>query len=230
MGADLLDSEWHVETAEGVKLSLTPAGIVPRLYAYLVDFAFRAVVFVAIAIGAKLLGGAGIGVTLLIAFGLEWFYPVLFEVTLGRTPGKAILSLRVVSADGSPIGFGASLLRNLLRVTDFFPFGYALGAVVMLGSPRFQRLGDLVADALVVHDSGSPLPASPFEAGEGSPLRVPLEVEEQRAVISFAHRRHQLGEARALELASLTGEASEGDAAARVATLVDAARWYEGRR
>src|SRR5690606_2970916 len=148
----------------------------------------------------------------------------------GRTPGKAILSLRVVSADGSPIGFGASLLRNLLRVTDFFPMGYALGALVVLGSPRFQRLGDLVADALVVHEGGAALAFAPLEPGPAAPLRVPLDVDEQRAVIAFAHRRGHLGQARARELAGLTGEAAEGDGAAREAALVEAARWYEGRR
>jgi uncharacterized RDD family membrane protein YckC len=226
----LVDTEWRVETAEGVTLSLTPAGLIPRLYAYLVDLAFRAVIFGALAIPTALLGRASAGVLMLMAFGLEWLYPVVFEVLRGQTPGKAILSLRVVSVDGSPLGFGASLLRNLLRVTDFFPFGYALGALVTLASPRFQRLGDLVADALVVHEGGSTLTSRPLEPGRASPLRVPLDVEEQRAVIAFAHRRRQLGAARAHELASLTGDATEGDAAARVGALVDAARWYEGRR
>jgi uncharacterized RDD family membrane protein YckC len=226
----LVDTEWKVETAEGVTLSLTPAGLIPRLYAYLVDLAFRAIVFVALAIPVALLGKASVGVMMLIAFALEWLYPVFFEVLKGQTPGKAILSLRVVSVDGSPLGFGASLLRNLLRVTDFFPFGYALGALATLASPRFQRLGDLVADALVVHDAGSALASQPIEPGRAAPLRVPLDVDEQRAVIAFAHRRRQLGAARADELASLTGEATEGDGAARVDALVEAARWYEGRR
>src|SRR5690606_1349497 len=124
MGPGLLDTEWKVETAEGVKLSLTPAGLIPRFYAYLIDLAFRVVIFGALAIPIAFLEMAGVGVLLLVAFGLEWLYPVVFEVVQGRTPGKAVLSLRVVSVDGSPLGFGASLLRNLLRVTDFFPFGY----------------------------------------------------------------------------------------------------------
>jgi uncharacterized RDD family membrane protein YckC len=230
MGSVLLDTEWKVETAEGVTLSLTPAGVIPRFYAYLIDLAFRFVIFGALTLLVVVVGTAGVGVMLLMAFALEWFYPVIFEVLRGRTPGKAILSLRVVSADGSPIGFGASLLRNLLRVTDFFPAGYALGALVMIASPRFQRLGDLVADALVVHESRPVLRSLPLDPGRAAPLRLPLDVDEQRAVIAFAHRRRQLGAARAHELASLTGGASEGEAAARVEALVDAARWYEGRR
>lgn len=225
-----LDTEWRVETAEGVELSLTPAGLVPRLYAYLVDLALRAVFFLGLAIALAMFDAGGLGILLVIAFALEWFYPVIFEVTTGRTPGKALVGLRVVSTDGAPLGFGASLVRNLLRVTDFLPAWYALGGLVMLGSRRFQRLGDLVADALVVHSAPPALGSAPLEGGSASPLSIPLEVGEQRAVIAFAHRRRELGAPRARELASLTGEATSGDPDARVAALVEAARWYEGRR
>ena len=52
---------------------------------------------------------------LIIAFLLEWGYPVYFELTDGATPGKRLLSLRVVQHDGSPLTLSAALLRNLVR-------------------------------------------------------------------------------------------------------------------
>lgn len=232
MARDLIDTQWRIETAEGVTLTLTPAGLVPRAYAYAIDLAIRCAIFVALIIVmevTEITEKFGAGLLLLVAFALEWFYPVVFEALRGRTPGKAALGLRVVTTDGAPIGFGASLLRNLLRVTDFFPFGYALGAIMVVATPRLQRFGDLVAGALVVHEGRVEEARSARAAGPAAPLSVPLDVDEQRAVISFAHRRELLG-ARADELALLTGDATQGDASARTAALVAAARWYEGRR
>ena len=94
----------------------------------------------------------GVGVYLVAAFLIEWLYPVAFELAPGSaTPGKRIMGLRVVMADGLPVTVAASLSRNLLRAADFLPFLYALGAVCVLTRRDFRRLGDLVADTLVIH-------------------------------------------------------------------------------
>ena len=64
---------------------------------------------------------------------------VLFEVlNQGRSPGKQWMGLRVVQDDGTPIGWSASLLRNLLRFVDLLPFGYFLGAISCLQHPDLQ--------------------------------------------------------------------------------------------
>ena len=83
-----------------------------------------------------------------------WFfigiaYYVVMEVTNGGTIGKLALGLRVVKEDGSKLDWGASLIRNILRVVDGF-FFYLVGAIIVWTSKKKQRLGDMVAHTLVV--------------------------------------------------------------------------------
>ncbi|WP_211766776.1 RDD family protein [Kutzneria sp. CA-103260] len=69
--------------------------------------------------------------------------------TGGRTPGMRLLGLRIVTEWGGTPKLGAYLLRVLLQSVDGFAFGLA-GLLVMVFSPRHQRVGDLVARTLVV--------------------------------------------------------------------------------
>jgi len=73
----------------------------------------------------------------------------------GRTLGKAMMKLRVVRADGAPIGLTQATARGALGLIDvWFTFGF-VGLVSMLVSKRSQRLGDLVGDTLVLRKSRS---------------------------------------------------------------------------
>ena len=119
-----------------------------------------------------------------------------------------------MNADATPVGWNASLLRNLLRAADFFPLFYAAGLVCMVLTRRYQRLGDLAADTLVVHapeiekaskqkDAGA---ISPLERGEGLGARIPtlpLTPTDQRAILAYAERRRDLSDERAAEIASV---------------------------
>ena len=80
-------------------------------------------------------------------------YDILFEVLAsGRTPGKRLNGMRVVRAGGQPVGFVTSAIRNVLRVVDFLPFAYVIGATAILATAKNQRLGDVAAGTLVVRD------------------------------------------------------------------------------
>jgi hypothetical protein len=78
-------------------------------------------------------------------------YYVAFEVLWnGQTPGKRALGLRMVHVSGRPISFGASAVRNLLRLVDFLPAAYGVGFLVMFFDKRARRLGDMAAGAMAV--------------------------------------------------------------------------------
>ena len=76
-------------------------------------------------------------------------YPIIMEATQGATIGKKVLGLRVVTKDGMPISWKASIIRNLLRIVDHL-FGGLIGAVLIWTSPTCQRLGDRVAKTVVI--------------------------------------------------------------------------------
>ncbi|WP_276302431.1 RDD family protein [Halorussus lipolyticus] len=102
------------------------------------------------AVAALALGESALSSGLLVGFAVSpVLYFVVWETLLGRTPGKWLLGLVVVAEDGSVPSRRALLVRNLLRPLDFVPF-YALGLVSVLATDRAQRVGDLLADTVVV--------------------------------------------------------------------------------
>jgi uncharacterized RDD family membrane protein YckC len=72
------------------------------------------------------------------------------EAVWGRTLGKRLCDLRVVRRDGARLGGGGAFVRNLLRIVDWLPFFYVLGAAVIWATPRNQRIGDVAARSVVV--------------------------------------------------------------------------------
>jgi uncharacterized RDD family membrane protein YckC len=208
---EVLDNVVLAETPEGILLELRPAGLGARFYAFMLDWFVRLALIYLVGIFASFLGGIGVAFWIIFIFALEWFYPVLFELSrLGATPGKRAYGLKVVMDTGLPVTPAASAARNLLRVADFLPFLYGFAIVSMLLRRDCKRLGDIAAGTLVVHepratkrltlDSVAPIP--PFK---------PLAPEDQAAVIALASRAPTLTGERLDELAALAASVS-GDA------------------
>jgi len=79
-----------------------------------------------------------------------FLYFVILEGVFGRTVGKWILGLRVVSKDEGKPGLLRALLRNFLRLVDGLPVFSILGAVLIKVTAEKTRVGDLVAGTRVV--------------------------------------------------------------------------------
>jgi uncharacterized RDD family membrane protein YckC len=94
--------------------------------------------------------GGLLSATLLPLLGLVTIvYYVYFEGSRGQTLGKMLLDLKVVTEDGSDIGYVDSAVRNLLRVIDYLPFFYIIGIVAIIMTDKGQRVGDLAASTVV---------------------------------------------------------------------------------
>lgn len=226
--APLLDTLRHVETPEGVSLVLRAAGPVPRALAWLIDLSVRGTVFVSASTVIGMAGETGTGILLVMLFLLTWGYPILFEALWhGQTPGKRALGLRVLRGDGAPVGWLASITRNVLRTVDMLPALYGAGLASMLVDRSARRLGDVVADTLVVYVD-PPRRVAALPPGEVQRWPQPLTVEEQQALVAFAERSPGLSLDRQRELcdhlAPITGVAGE---AGRERTLATA-RWLAG--
>lgn len=201
-----LDTRYHVETPEGIDLPLRPAGLLVRALAFSIDLGLRGLILGLLFIILAFLGRLGAGLGSLLLFAISWWYMVLFEVlNQGRSPGKHMMGLRVVQDDGTPIGWSASLLRNLLRFVDMLPFGYFLGAISCLQHPTFKRLGDLAAGTLVIYSEAKLRRPDLPEAQPRRPAFA-LTLTEQRAILGFAERQSELSPARVDELASLLAQ------------------------
>ncbi|MBK9615837.1 MAG: RDD family protein [Uliginosibacterium sp.] len=200
----MLDTLSSVTTPELIEVELHPAGLLPRALAWLIDTSIRFAVLLLLAQILLALGDFGTGLFLLDYFLLEWFYPVLFEVlNSGASPGKRTLGLAVVLADGTPIGWGPSLTRNLLRTVDFLPLLYVFGILSMLFDKEFRRLGDIVAGTLVVHRGAERKKAAVMTPADVLIPATPMDRATQKALVAFAERADSLTPARQEELAAL---------------------------
>lgn len=90
------------------------------------------------------------------ALGPFLYFILLEGLWNGQTLGKKATGLRVRLADGTPVTFQAALGRNLLRPADVIPLTYLVGLIAVFTNPKAQRIGDLVAGTIVVHE-GRPL-------------------------------------------------------------------------
>ncbi len=206
-----------VETPGQIELTFTLAGAASRMMAYGIDILIRAGVVLVVSLFVLVATGfaapeLGMGLTLVIIFVVEWAYHTIIEWAWnGYTPGKRLLGLRVVRTSGVSIDFMRSAMRNLLRAADIFPFAYATGIFVMFFTKTERRLGDLVADTMVIREEKirlRDLPPLPQNLDEVPSLTTPRLKERDLALIDeFFRRQHYFSQDRGGELAEILAEA-----------------------
>jgi uncharacterized RDD family membrane protein YckC len=144
-----------IRTPEGITFAQTLAGPMSRFLAWGIDCA--------IVLGLSWLTGMLLGLLGLISpdlgqalavlayFVISIGYGILLEwIWRGQTIGKRVLRLRVVDAEGLRLQINQVVIRNLLRFVDMLPAFYLVGGVACLLNRRYQRLGDVAANTVVV--------------------------------------------------------------------------------
>lgn len=209
----------EVETSDHVVLRYDLAGGGNRGFAAIVDFVIATLVlvgalwgFTSLAAATRGAIGPFFGVLVLVAFAIAWSYFVLLEwLWQGQTVGKRMYGLRVIRDDGGPAGFIAVLIRNLLRIVDFLPAFYGLGLLMVIVTPRSQRLGDMAAGTYVVRaprpqlDYFSLRTMTPVAEGASVETRA-LPGEAQRLIREFVAREARLAPADRTRLARQIAE------------------------
>jgi uncharacterized RDD family membrane protein YckC len=209
------------ETPEGIAIGMRAAGFPVRCCAFLIDSAARYAVLATFAQFLTRGGRFGLGMFFIVAFCVVWLYPVVFELTpAAATPGKRVMGIRVMMANGLPITPAGCLTRNLLRTVDMLPLFYGFGIIAMLLRRDGCRLGDLAGGTLVVYKDQT-RPSGDFAPGEPMPPPA-LTGLQQAAIARFAWRVPRLTADRAAEIAAIAGtDASR---------LIGFARWQNGER
>jgi uncharacterized RDD family membrane protein YckC len=146
-----------IQSTELLFLESELSGLGGRALAYSYDLTIRALISAIILFIAFMYVGRDHHGLFLLAMSFlgtfNFFYPILFEaVWAGKTPGKHLAGIRVIKRDGTRISLLDALLRNVMRIADMLPMGYLVGLCVIFFDKQNRRVGDLLADTIVVYD------------------------------------------------------------------------------
>jgi len=219
-----MDRDIDVRTPESIEFTYALAGLGSRFLAWFVDFLIQLAVIAAIFFGLLFIfskvpssgpvsdAATKLGTAILIAlvafvlFVILFGYFIVFEAFWnGQTPGKKLLGIRVVRDGGYPIDFGASLIRNLIRVAELIVGFYALSAISATVSPENKRLGDIAAGTLVVRDARLAIPTLDALRHGAEPVygaTAFLSGDERALIKRFLERRDELNATKRGELAA----------------------------
>jgi len=208
----------EVETPEHVVLDYEIAGLGSRALAAILDTIVLMIWLIGLSVMvlrlAASLGEWVFALLTVLGFVSVWGYFTFFEgLRNGQTPGKRWLGIRVVRDTGHAVTFGAAVARNLLRIADFMPPPYLIGAILVALHPRGKRLGDLVAGTVVVRDrpTVAPAPVPRAAVDQEDAVGVPeLTDEEFHFLREFGERAPQLpAEVRARVAGRLTARLAD---------------------
>ncbi len=162
----------EVVTGDAVVLDVQIAQLPVRAVSALIDIV---VIFVGYVLGLLLWAAtltqfdSALSAAVLIIFTVLVIvgYPLIFETaTRGRSVGKIVMGLRVVSDDGGPERFRQVMFRALASVVEIWMLAGSPAVICSILSPRAKRIGDIFAGTVVVSERGprmSPPPAMPPE-------------------------------------------------------------------
>ena len=167
---------------EGVPLTLRTASLSVRASAQIVDVIITLIASALVLLTLGLLGSFDFAtaqaVASLVFLLIGTPYYVIAELLAnGRTPGKRLLGIRVVSADGQGLSVHQIVVRNLMKEIEIFtPLVVLLTAsitnpiepvvafiwfiivmIIPIASGKNQRLGDIIAGTAVISNPSSAL-------------------------------------------------------------------------
>ena len=148
---DVAMPPWLAPSAPPAVPALRPGGFWRRAFALLVD---AVIVWMLLRVGDGAERALGRWDLVAQAFERTWSlvipaaYFVLLHGSGGRTLGKALAGVRVVSASGEPLSYGRALARHLAWFLSLFTFGLGFLVAVTRGDKR--ALHDLLASTRVL--------------------------------------------------------------------------------
>jgi uncharacterized membrane protein SpoIIM required for sporulation/uncharacterized RDD family membrane protein YckC len=154
------------------------------------------------------------------------YHPILEPLMSGRTPGKRMAGLRVLTLEGQVPTFSALITRNVFRLIDSLPVSYVVGLLFVFFGKRHMRLGDLAAGTVVAVERAPFLEKLARERHEPDRHAAWHEVRRRAAAL----RRHGSGVDDALGVAEDYRRAAHEINSARAAVAArapDAGRGLE---
>lgn len=116
-----------------------------RLFAFLIDF----LIIFGITFIASFFYKFSLYSFVLFLSLIQISYFIIFESTFGYTVGKAFMEIEVRNIDMER-DFITIFTRNIIRFLEMLAAFYLISIVLIVASPKKQRIGDIIADSIVV--------------------------------------------------------------------------------
>jgi uncharacterized RDD family membrane protein YckC len=158
----------EVVTGDAVLLDVRIAQLPVRAVGALIDIVVILIgylisLFLWAATLSKLDGAATAGIMVLFTVLVFVGYPLIFETaTRGRSVGKMVMGLRVVSEDGGPERFRQAMFRALASVIEIWMLLGSPAVICSMLSPKAKRIGDIFAGTVVISERGPKLGPPPM--------------------------------------------------------------------
>jgi uncharacterized RDD family membrane protein YckC len=158
----------EVVTGDAVLLDVRIAQLPVRAVGALIDIVVILIgylisLFLWAATLSELDGAATAGIMVLFTVLVFVGYPLIFETaTRGRSVGKMVMGLRVVSEDGGPERFRQAMFRALASVIEIWMLLGSPAVICSMLSPKAQRIGDIFAGTVVISERGPKLGPPPM--------------------------------------------------------------------
>ena len=135
------------DVPEGMS-ALEIASVGQRFGAFLVDFVISVLVGIVGMVIGSAMGGDGSVVNLVLSIGY-WIVVLIMVATRGQSPGKIAIGIKIVKTDGSSIGFGTTLIREVIgKIISSIIL--LLGYIWILFDGKRQGWHDKIASTYVV--------------------------------------------------------------------------------
>ena len=146
-----------INTAHNVAINYTPAGVIDRVLATIIDFAF---LFGLLFMGAFVLGALNTFINMdwaifILVLLLSLYHLICEYAFNGRSLGKFTMRLQVVKLSGKKLTFWDCMLRWVFRLVDITISSGAVALISIIVSKHTQRLGDLAAGTTVIRHERS---------------------------------------------------------------------------
>lgn len=133
-----------------------------RILAFIIDFYILGIIGFVLGFyfGIPLEDEVGYSLNGLPALGMGligFFLWPISEGIWGQTIGKRLLNLKVVTNEYKPIRIGQAFGRFFLGFIDYI---FLIGLIIAVNNKQNKRIGDLVANTIVIRARKSPQPSS----------------------------------------------------------------------
>ncbi len=194
-----------IQSPEAFGMSIEIAGIGARSHAFIIDWHFRLLLAISWILGCGIAlfsfqgmryafdqASTGMLYLWLAPAGIIYFFyhPLLEIIMSGRTPGKRMAGVKIVTINGLTPDVSSLLIRNVFRLLDSLPAFYIVGLAAVALTRQQVRIGDMAAGLMLVYSQE--IDQKQLQQASQLALKSNLDPADQSLLLGLLNRWPQM--------------------------------------